>query len=743
MALARHIAHGLRWFQRNLLVEAVCLAYAGLELWRGARGADGPSMLAGGALGALLLWRLKGLRDRHTPRRAGSPGAAREYRQAALLAVCVLFWLIGHSGGPTSPVYPAVFLVLAAAGGLEPTWPRALLPAAAALALEGLSAGRTWPAGWPLAAGHAAAMLVFPLLGRALVGGLAASLRQEALALRERERLEREREATEFRLSGAVSRSTSRVLAEEARVERRQRASLRHVAVGIGNLLDILVEALRPHTVAFYRLSTDERSLRLLDARSDSERLVREPMPAGEGVLGAILKRVGPVSFDHLRDGHDLLSYYAVREPIRAFLGVPVLEGEHVRGVLLADRRVDVPFGEDDRRLLTATAQEMLRTVQTERLLADMDKVKSETERFYDASKLLNRALGLQEVLDEVLAAVRVILEGVDFAALALAEGDRLVLVGAQGLAEFDGWREKYLQQEIRGQAHLVAQAMRTGTVLPEAPFHQRDREQRLVFGRHMPLPTPLESLKVFPLKVAGGQGRKSRPGEEPVIGALVVAGQRPELFPEDQAKLQDRVSMLQTVANMAAISIQNAQRYQQLERLATTDGLTGLHNHRRFQEMAEELASTALRYGRPLSLALTDIDHFKLVNDTYGHPVGDQVLKRVARVLAEVARATDKVCRYGGEEFAVLLPETDVEGARLLAERFREAIKQQAHQAADGQTFQVTLSLGLCTMPAYARHKQELIDRADQALYHAKRNGRDRAVHHVELGSASEPQGA
>jgi len=741
MSAGRSLALAMSWLERNALVELVCALFAVL-LVRGDLGElRWPGAAVAGALALLLAHRLWLLTGRLSARRVGAPGAGAEYRQLELLLVCGLYLLVSMTGGLSSPVYPGLFLVLAAAGGLEPRPWNALVAAGAALACEAILALQTWPGGWELALSHALAIAAFPFVSALLVRALAAGLRREQAAARLRERSEQQREADEFRLSGAASRSLTRELADGERAERRQASSLRQLLVGIGNLLDVLVEALRPHTVAFYRLSTDGRSVRLVDARSEGEQLVREPMPAGEGVIGAIIKRVNPVSFDHLREGHDLLSYYSARVPIRAFLGVPVLEGEHVRGVLLADRRVDVPFGEDDRRLLTTTAQEMLRTIQTERLLGDMDKLKSEAERFYEASKQLNRALGLQEVVDQVLAAARSILDGVDFTALALREGDKLVLVGADGLPEHEAWREKHLQQEIPGRRHLAGLCLQSGAVLPEKPYREMEREQRQVFGRQLPLP-PLEALKVFPLRVAGEQGRKSRPGEEPVIGVLVVAGRRPELFPADPGVLRDRVGMLQTVANMAAISIQNAQRFQQLERLATTDGLTGLHNHRRFQEMAEEMAGTSLRYQRPLSLLLTDIDHFKKVNDTYGHPVGDQVLKRVARVLVEFARATDRVCRYGGEEFAVLLPETDVEGARMLAERFREEIKLQEHQAADGKPFQVTLSLGICTMPPHARHKQELIDRADQALYHAKRNGRDRSVHYAELASGKS-QGA
>jgi two-component system cell cycle response regulator len=230
----------------------------------------------------------------------------------------------------------------------------------------------------------------------------------------------------------------------------------------------------------------------------------------------------------------------------------------------------------------------------------------------------------------------------------------------------------------------------------------------------------------VVPLKLASSE-------EGRCIGALVLASTQPAYFTERGGRAEDVKRTLETVSNIAAISIQNAMRYELLEQLATTDGLTGLNNHRRFQEMLEEEVEESRRYERTLSLMLVDIDHFKRVNDTWGHPVGDQVLKRVARVLNEFARTTDRVCRYGGEEFAIIMPQTDKNGGRLLAERFRTEIKEQKFRAND-EDFSITLSLGICTFPDQARHKQELIDKADQALYHAKNNGRDQTVHYADI---------
>jgi two-component system cell cycle response regulator len=178
------------------------------------------------------------------------------------------------------------------------------------------------------------------------------------------------------------------------------------------------------------------------------------------------------------------------------------------------------------------------------------------------------------------------------------------------------------------------------------------------------------------------------------------------------------------------------------MERMATTDGLSGLLNHRTFQLKADEALAHARRYGRKCSLLLTDVDHFKSVNDTYGHPTGDMVLKGVARILKEQARDTDVVARYGGEEFCVVMPETDAAGAKVIAERIREAIRAEVFQTEMGP-LKITMSLGIATCPDNSTDKQALIDLADQCLYFAKRNGRNQSVTVAQMQGGRKAQAA
>jgi two-component system cell cycle response regulator len=164
------------------------------------------------------------------------------------------------------------------------------------------------------------------------------------------------------------------------------------------------------------------------------------------------------------------------------------------------------------------------------------------------------------------------------------------------------------------------------------------------------------------------------------------------------------------------------------LERLAHTDPLTQLLNRRALTDRLQQEMERAMRYDATLALLMVDLDHFKAVNDTHGHLVGDDVLRDVARLLRETIRTTDVAARYGGEEFLVLLPETDDGGAEAFAERIRVAVEAHPFEGSGGAALRLTASLGVAVFPApRVVTAEDLLVRADAALYRAKADGRNR----------------
>ena len=222
-----------------------------------------------------------------------------------------------------------------------------------------------------------------------------------------------------------------------------------------------------------------------------------------------------------------------------------------------------------------------------------------------------------------------------------------------------------------------------------------------------------------------------ARDGDPDALHGLVAVARAGAPFDDEEREL------VASLARQTGISLENVELHDQVKLQAVTDELTGLFNHGRFQEVVTNEAAAALRFGQPLGLVLLDIDNFKQVNDTYGHPQGDLVLREVARILRETSREIDEPARYGGEEMVVALPQTDIEGAYVIAERVRVAVAELRIPRLDGEgSIGVTVSCGVAA--SAAGDKEALISSADVALYRAKRAGKNRTERAIESAPAA-----
>ena len=638
-----------------------------------------------------------------------------ELSAALLLSAYVV---IALTGGLGSPIYPLVYAMLA----FSVTFHRRIVGVAAvlmALGLERLLETASPASQSTLALTHYGFLSFFALLH-------AVFLQAEVLRQRRAHRVEIGRAVTSLRNEARDFRLVSASLAGDPRTRTREQDQDR-LAIGavetihetLFYTLELLKESLSLHTCILLWLDDTGERLKVKELVTDSDCVTEVPLPASAGALGTIVKNRLLVSLKDPKRSH--LPYYSGEATVDSFLGVPVIEDGHLRGVLCADRApgpdgTSQPFGPRDEALLIGATEQLLRAIRSERVFSAVERGKYEHERFFAALSQLNRALTEGEVCRTTFKAVNEFAE-FDFGAITLFDKTtrKHTVLASHGEVPkgVDGL-------EFVENAGLVSMVVKNKHFLP-AGGELRDKDA-LVFNRKVRL-AGMESLLILPLIVA-----------DEAVGSFTVTAKRSRAFGKDKRE------MLSVLANHVAVSLANARMYGRMEEMATTDGLTGLVNHRTFQERCSEMLARADRTNGRHAVLLTDIDHFKKVNDTYGHPMGDAVLRTVAQVVSGCVRKVDVAARYGGEEFAVVLEATDHKGALMLAERIRTEVEKQVFQSDKGP-FSVTISLGIAVYPDDAKDKAGIIGLADQALYYAKHNGRNRAVAWPEAADAGAPR--
>lgn len=363
--------------------------------------------------------------------------------------------------------------------------------------------------------------------------------------------------------------------------------------------------------------------------------------------------------------------------------------------LIITPTKLITQVGREEENIFVTKAHSIYQTI-NEVLKAILEKNllglrRLELNSIYEISRLMTSIVELDKVLD-LIANSLIIIYKVDLCFVGLREGDKIRIAQAKG-----------------EHSHLL-----TGT---EWPLIQPLIEQ--VFSKVEPLSLSLEELRTLP----GLTGVEVTPGTEiivyPLWSALGAVGLLGIVAPVSQ---DDNGSKnLQIYANFAAVALANATFIRQLEREAETDFLTGFFNKRSLRNMLFTELERTVRYGIPLSVIFVDVDNFKAYNDTYGHVAGDVVLQKASEIIKNSIRSVDIAGRYGGEEFVIILPGTEKEGAAKVAERIRKSIEIYPFPYR-----QVTASLGI----ALAKNNDSvdsLLERADQALYQAKSQGKNR----------------
>lgn len=434
-----------------------------------------------------------------------------------------------------------------------------------------------------------------------------------------------------------------------------------------------------------------------------------QPVPVSSLPLAvSALEKKQPVLLSALPNHHltQQETELLVSHGVQCFLGLPLIYEGRPRGYLLVtdDQRAR-RFPPHEVSACQSMAEQATIALENARLFERTVQQANQSASLFQVAQSLTSTLHLREILHLIVRQAAALLQ-VDRCSLFTYDEEQDQIVGQVGY----GLGEHQVEQVVISSPIPLVAAQAATTRQPVATHqstYTHDLTQAYVeqLGLQIDLCVPLVA-------------------KEKVIGFIFLDDSR-----EDRVFSQEQLGLAVAFANEAAVAMENARLYEEVNRLAITDHLTGLANRGRFDQLLNAEVERALRYRRALSLLYMDLDDFKRVNDTLGHPAGDQVLRRTAGVLRESVREVDNVGRYGGEEFVVLLPEAEVGQAMAVAQRIRRAIEETFATLPGFQEVPLTTSIGVASLPDHATDAHALVTAADDALLMAKRSGKNCVV--------------
>ncbi len=434
------------------------------------------------------------------------------------------------------------------------------------------------------------------------------------------------------------------------------------------------------------------------------------PIAHGEGVTGKVAESGKPLLIEEYADWPERLPRYReTPPPYHSVLGVPVLWQGEVQAVLVVfSRREERTFSSEDKDLLTLLAHLASGVMANTRLLEQESRQRRLSDSLRRTTLMLNASLELEQVYDHLLHEVEKLVS-YDSANIMSVDAEGCIrVVSAVGYERFappeslEAMKGRTFQRgDLPGLERILDR--QEAAVVSDTRGHAE--WVSVPWGMH------IRSWVGVPILVGG---------EVRAIFSLDSA--TPGFYQPQHAEL------LQTFASHAALAVQNAMLFERIRDMALTDALTQLPNRRYLFMLGEREIQRARRFRHPLCAIMLDIDHFKRINDTYGHAIGDEVLSGLANRLRGILRNVDILGRYGGEEFSILLPAATLEEGLNIGERLRTAVSGEMLPTAGGG-IAITVSLGVAEWRADMDTLEELLDVADQGLYMAKQSGRNRVM--------------
>ncbi|HYK89702.1 MAG TPA: diguanylate cyclase [Acidobacteriota bacterium] len=464
----------------------------------------------------------------------------------------------------------------------------------------------------------------------------------------------------------------------------------------------------RAHSVLLYQLS-GSRSLELRHWVSDVSVDSTSLLDLRSSLIGRIFGR--GISCNWNLDDPNCgvtprdISYYTEWQPVRNLAGTPLKLHDQPVGILVVDRTAPSHFTELEILHMETFALQLVEMIEMgKRYLEQVDR-NMEYKLFYQAMSELGQSLATDQILAALAKACQDVVQSTHVLIALLDESGLSYEIGfAEGAEQLKGTR-------VKSQGRTWASWLLNSDTGPLLLKDVRSHASRMPVASPREGDLSIRSLLMIPLVAKGKK-----------MGVVLLGSTQPDYF------LNWHMRILKLICVQAAANIENSLLHRRVENEAFSDGLTQLFNHRYFQDRLKTELSRARRSNTKLSLLMTDIDHFKKVNDSYGHRIGDAILQQMSDILRRTVRSEDVVARYGGEEFVIILVGSNRKGALKMAERLRAAAEKCTFSAEE-QKIKASMSIGAATYPDDAGEPWELIECADRALYSAKGQGRNRVV--------------